>query len=58
VILLRPTIVAGGRQLYQVVAVHNGQGRVISPPLSKKEAVSLAAWAASKGAAYFIKAGV
>jgi len=57
VILLRPTILDGGRLLYQVVAVQNGQERVISPPLSKEQAAKLAAWAASKGAAYFIKAG-
>ncbi len=55
-ILLRP-IAYGGRLLYQVVAVQNGQERVISPPLSRQRAAALAAWAASKGAAHFIKAG-
>ncbi len=56
-ILLRP-IAYGGRLLYQVVAVQGGQERVISPPLPKKKAAELAAWAVQKWTAHFIKAGV
>ena len=47
-ILLRPTVVDGGRLLYQVVAVdREGRERVISPPLSRERAVKVAAWAIS-----------
>jgi len=48
VILLRPTIVDGGRRLWVVVAVDkDGRERVISPPLSRGDAAKVAAWAIS-----------
>ncbi len=58
-ILLRPTIVESGRLLWQVVAVYNGQERVISPPLSRQMAAKVASWASTKPpSAFFEKAGV
>jgi hypothetical protein len=58
VILLRPTIVTGGRLLYQVVVVEDGRERVISPPLSRSNAAKVASWAASSRWATSPKAGV